>query len=529
VNARAGIAAWMRAATAGAVAFAVLALPGTGGAQTPVPPEEPLLTAAEASAELEEAVAALTASGPEALDPTDELRDLAVAVPYLEGSERRRALNILARPPDGQGDFFGGNWPASADEETEGSAHFVTHWPEIPGCAAPEQDCDEPDLTDDSGNGVPDYIDEVIASVEKSFDVENGDLRWPRAKGDGGRGGNSKVDVYVADICEEGSDRCIFGYAAPDDRSNQCERPPFRCFAYLVLDNDYQPAEFDYPTPEIPLRVTAAHEYNHILQFRLDAQLDGWMFESTAVWSEEHVFPAADDWLFYVRAWRRQPHQSITKLGAGGGLRIYGSAVWNHWLERGAGYGADVVLDSWRKGRKSKPRDFAIGAYDLGIKRNRGPGFAKEFARFTAATAEWRLPRFGFPDRRSYQDVKRKGSLGRGATTRRFALDHASYRLFRVKPGSANRLQLTVRAPRRVATGIALVARRGGVESGKVKIKRDFASGGGKLRVRLRRAQGFERITAVVTNGDGRVSGGRGGAFRYAHDNERFRAALRRR
>ena len=96
------------------------------------------------------------------------------------------------------------------------------------------------------------------------------------------------------------------------------------------------------------------------------------------------------------------------------GCRVYGSAVWNHWLDVGAGYGPDVILDSWQKSRQSDPKDFGIGAYDLGIKENGGPGFAKEFGRFTAATAEWRAPEFGFPDREEYPDVKRKGKLRRG-------------------------------------------------------------------------------------------------------------------
>jgi hypothetical protein len=523
---QAGRAAGRRAAVAAAVVLGAFAVCGAASAQDAgAAAPEPVLTPAEASAELAEALDAVT--GAPELEPTDELRDLPVAIPYLEGRERRQARSLLARPPDGQGDIFGGNWPAGAVEEVAESDHFVTHWPEGLACNAPAQGCDEPDLADTApANGVPDYIDNVIAQAEESFDVQNDDLGWPLPKPDGSRGGNSKTDVYVADICDETSNRCIFGYASPDDNSPECRQPPFRCFAYLVLDNDYQPDEFDYPSPDIPLQVTAAHEYNHILQFRLDTQQDGWMFESTATWSEEQVFPDADDWLFYVRAWRRQPQQPITKFGAGGGLRVYGSAVWNHWLDAGAGYGPQVVLESWEKSRKSKPKDFAVGAYDLGIKRNGGRGFADEFGRFAAATAEWGVPALGFPDGEDYGDVKRKGTL-RPGDGEKVELDHAAYRLLRVKPQGRNRLKLRVRAPRGVATGIALVGREGGAETGDATIRYELLKRGGKEAVVLPDAPGFERITAVVANADARVRGFSGGDHDYVHDNERFRAGLR--
>jgi len=234
-------------------------------------------TEAEAVAQLEQAVAALEGAEP-ARDVTNELRELALALPALQGADRRRALAILARPPsnDGVTSPFGGEWPCPDSGPNDcamsaESANFKVHWPEIDNCDAPEPGCDEPDLTDDSpANDLPDYIDDVLAAAETSYEVQNNDLGWPPPKSDGSLGGNSKVDIYVADIC--GNRHCLFGYASPDDTSNSCNGPPYKCFAYLVLDNDY--AEFGYPDPGEPMRVTMAHEYNHILQFNLDANQD---------------------------------------------------------------------------------------------------------------------------------------------------------------------------------------------------------------------------------------------------------------
>ena len=515
-------------------ALGALLAPPAASAQDSGEPVGPVFTPAQAGAQLDEAVAALSTTDPAGAHPTDELRDLTAALPSLSGADRRRARALLARPPADKGqdrEPFGAEWPNAATEMTHETANFIVHWPDLP-CTAPAQGCDEPDLADtDPLNGIPDYIDEVAFAAEKSFTDQNGALGWPAPKPDGGRGGNDKIDVYVADICKEPNGACIFGYANTDDPSGQCRQAPFRCFAYLVLDNDYNVDEFGYANPDIPLHVTTAHEYNHILQFRLDTRQDGWMFESTAVWSEEQVFPDDDDWLAYLDVWKRTSGKPITSFNAGGGLRVYGSGVWNHWLHLGAGYGPQVVLDAWQSSRKTDPKDFAVAAYDRAIRRNGGRGFSQEFGRFAAATAEWRVLDGDFPgadmnqpDEAQFPDVKRRGRLRPGRKAEVFTLDHAAYRLLAVKPGAADDLELKVRAPRGVRAAIALVRREGSPLNGKIRTKREFARKGGRLSVRLREVEDASRITAVVVNADGRLRKGAGG---YAHNNERFRVSLR--
>ncbi len=365
----------MRKAVAIAAGIGALALPAGASAQASNEVQEPLFSPTEASIQLEQATEALSTTDPAAAHPTDELRDLVAALPSLEGRERRQARAILSRPPanDTGQEPFGAEWPKNPGAESLDTANFVIHWPAGLPCSAPKQGCPEPDLTDETGSTAPDYIDQVAAAAEESLAVQNGELGWPNPKPDDDKGGDDRIDVYVADICNENGGSCIFGYANTDDSSARCQSPPFKCFAYLVLDNDYNFEEFEYPDPGVPLRVTTAHEYNHILQFRLDTMQDGWMFESTAVWSEEQVFPDDDDWLFYLDFWKRTPEQPLTKFSAGGGLKVYGSAVWNHWLDLDGGdYGPDVILDAWKRSRKTKPKDFAVAAYDRAIKRNGG-------------------------------------------------------------------------------------------------------------------------------------------------------------
>lgn len=472
----------------------------------------------------------------EPTDPTTDLRDLALALPKLDGAAERRARDILARPPEGTGSF-GGAWPANATEEIVETPSFIVHYAKVPGCNAeqpnPDDDCDEPDLTvDDDENGVPDFVDATVDAMNQSIAVENAELGWPYPKGDGDEGEpdsstqEDRLDVYISDLCDESDFQpCVFGYAQPDDNSSTCNGAPFLCSAFLVLDNDYE--EFGSSGGELGLRVTTAHEYNHILQFNLDSNQDDWMFESTAVWSEEQVFPADDDWVrSYMDDWAQETETSITRPV----FHIYGSAVWNHWLEHGDNsYGPDVILNAWESSRDVTPKNYAVGAYDDAIKDEGGAGFPQEFAAFTAATAEWNTGDGNLPDAAELPTVSRAGKLKLGAKPKEKALNNTSYSLYRVNARNADSIRLSGRSSGTVQWSIALVGRIGGRYEGNVDRLIAYSDGDTAQNVTLPDAQLYDRITAVVTNADGRVSGTKPvfGNFNYTRDAEVFRLKAR--
>jgi len=497
----------------GAAVLALLALLAVGapGARADEPlPGEPL-TPAAAAEELDEARAALAGEAPE-LDVTMELRDLALALPYLRGSERREALALLARPPtcdpspcpvhkDGGPGLVRWSVADTANRDDDATDHFRIHW-----------------VTTGPHAATPAFVAQLKVLAEHAYDVENTALGWPEAKPDNGIGKDDKIDIYLADLCDPGV-RCLFGYAAPDPSVPGCSAPTFRCAAYMVLDNDY--AEFQ--GPDEALQATLAHEYNHVLQFAIDQAMDQWVFESTATWIEDHVFPDANDWVrTYVPTWARTSRRPITHAG---NSRQYGSAVWNHWLA--SRFDPDVILDTWLGARKTRPKHFGVKAYQRAVRRAGGVGFEREFVHFAAATAEWRAPSSPFPDRDEpkFIDVRRLGTLrpGRRET---FKLNHTAYALKRIKPQGARRLRLVVRAPKGTRSGIALVGRRGRPRTGEVVREVRYLQRGGKGRVTLRSARRFRRITAVVVNADGRL---RSKGFRrsYAHDRREYTVALR--
>jgi hypothetical protein len=411
--------------------------------------------------------------------------ELARRYPRLDGEARREADTWLARPTDGAADPNDNGYSVpEALGSPQCAGQFCVHWV---GTTA-----DAPSPADADFDGVPDYVETVLATAEQSFQIENGQLGWRAPKTDVTRGGGGETDIYLAQLGGSG----IYGYAAPDPG----QLGGNSLAGYLVLDNDYAPAEYrNYASPLMPLQATMAHEYNHILQFGYDALADTWMFESSAVWMEEKVFPALNDYLQYLRGWSQLTAQPMTLFNSAGqgiqqsNVKVYGSAVWNFWLSNR--YENNVVRSAWE--RSPAQRSFAPAAYDSAIKAAGGDGFSPEFAEFAAATAEWTSGN-GFPEGRLYPDVQRAGQLrvnGRGGTA---TLDHTGYALINVSGVKGNRLKLAGRAPEGTAAAIALVARSGN----RVVTRVAHLPEGGLGSVTLTRPRSYQRLTAVLVNAD---------------------------
>jgi hypothetical protein len=434
---------------------------------------------------------------------TPALARLAAAVPSLTGAERRQAESLLARPDDGQQD------PADTHKWAVPEApaspyclpHFCVHWVAATG--------DAPSLTDTDADTVPDYVEQMAGVLENEvFPCENGiapaacagqpGLGWREAAPDGGRGGDDRTDVYIQDLF---SNERVFGYVATDP--GQPREPGVPHFAYIVLDKDY--TRYGDGSAESGLaaeRVTAAHEYNHVLQNAYDYLEDSWMFESTAVYMEERVYPQINDYLDYVKDWAANTKQPLTSFPPPGAqpnnLKPYGSTVWNLWLDRR--YGSAVVRTAWE--RSVAAGDFAPAAYGAAITGANGAGFADEFARFAAGVAEWNVPGT-FPD--PYPDVPRDGILPAGSQTSPFALPHATFAFFNVPipASSPARIRMTATLPDGTAGAVALVGRTGpDLTAGTVTSNLTPMPTGGTAAVELDNPAAFGRITGVVVNSD---------------------------
>lgn len=209
-------------------------------------------------------------------EATGLLRDIRLALPHLRGADRAAAARLLARPTDAGGDDLGSYIfeLESTERDCSTSARFCIHYTQTgQHAASPAR----------------------VATVAKTLDHVHatlvGKLGYRAPLGDAEHASsldlgnpNGQFDIFLGNVGAIGA----YGYCATD---------PGKPSSYCVLDNDF--AEF--PLGQIKsLRVTAAHEYFHAIQFAYDAGEDLWLMEGSAVWAEERVYGSINDYLQYV-------------------------------------------------------------------------------------------------------------------------------------------------------------------------------------------------------------------------------------
>jgi hypothetical protein len=422
-------------------------------------------------------------------DVTVALRDLAVALPALRGSDRAEAKDLLARPTDkNDRGYFG----KEADASPICNAKFCVHW------------TDKAENAPVSGS----FTNDILDAMALSYAVENTNLGWRDAKSDGtkgsrgGLGADGQVDAYITNLGPN-----LYGYATTDPGQKGLKR-----YAYLVLDNNY----VGFPTPPTEaMQVTVAHEYNHILRYNYDVYEDTWLSEATATWAEDKVYPAINDYVNYVPEFAAKPQVPMT----GSSIKIYAEAVWNHWLSYK--FGNDAIRNTWEVSPSQK--DFAVDSYNRAIKDAGGTSFSEELGEFFTDTAEWHSSS-SFPDVASYPDVKRSGTVTGNAIKAK--LDNTAYRLYNVQPTAAPSVTLKVKAEKGTHSTIALIGRAGG-EPGVVTRQISYLPKGGKGTSTLENPGSFSRITAVVANVDGRSKGfNKKGKRVYSSDGSGYKLSL---
>ncbi|WP_370326317.1 MXAN_6640 family putative metalloprotease [Euzebya sp.] len=354
--------------------------------------------------------------------------------------------------------------PESAQHAID-TPHFRLHWTSE---------------TDDATT--PQFVKLAAEVFEEVWDVQVDELGWPAPLPDDGLGGNDLVDVYFVDHGDG-----AYGYAAADLESvcRQCDG----AHGYLVLDNDYVGFA---PDPEGALRSTAAHEFSHLVQFGMAYYGEAWAYEATAVWLERATFGDVDARTQYLVDFAAHPDLPLTDFGtdSGGFDRSYGAYVWNVWLADR--FGASIVREAWEAAAATDHH--VMGGYATALAA-RGSLLERELVAFTAATAAWEDG--GFPgEPTAYPAVSRAGPLASGTTTT-LVVDHTAAHVADVQ-ADGEEVVVTVRGPKFVAGGIALVASAGG----EVLTSVDDTLFDGEASVTLPATAGVESVTLVVVNAD---------------------------
>lgn len=271
------------------------------------------------------------------------------------------------RPPDASGTVCTYRVPEAPPYDTP-QGHVRVHY------VADPADRDSPALASTRVGGVPDWVVAAGEAAELAWARETalGFPPPPPDDGDGAeRGGDARYDLYVCDLASHDLGELAATVADP----------PGSGFSYVVVDNDYAPAEVKPLTTAgaEQLRVTVAHELFHAIQIgQARGRLPEWLAEATAVWMEGIVAPPDVDREIYRvalgGAGTEEPYWR------GGDLHEYG-AWWliQQFEGEHAGFVRRLLASAATRG-DDDPRGLALLARVLGGRRALEAAFAR-FAR----------------------------------------------------------------------------------------------------------------------------------------------------
>lgn len=330
-------------------------------------------------------------AAPDPKEATLLLRDLALRQSELGAADKRTATRILARPTGGSNPFDGVSYgSAKRRRSCPTVVPLCFHWA-VEGQHAPS-------LRDADGDGIPNWVEVTIAQFDTVWEREIESFGFRRPKNDRASrypGPNGRTDIYLANIGVQG----IYGYCTSDDpnlgRLGSDAYPYYDVSAYCVVDDDYSRAEFPAKTPLQNLKVTAAHEFFHAVQFAYDIAEDAWLMEGTATAIEDAVFDGVNDNYQYLkRSPLTQPKVSVDysseDMGSAAfGFRYGAWIFWRFMTERlGPGLPEPGVLrEVWEHADASSRQAYG-DQYSLqaaaSVSRKHGLGFGELFADFGA-------------------------------------------------------------------------------------------------------------------------------------------------
>lgn len=253
--------------------------------------------------------------------------------------------------------------PVLRESILSSEGHFKIHYNTV--------GIDAVDPTDADGNGTPDYVDEAARAFEDAWDLQIDQMGYlpPPSDGDGA------YDIYIKNLARQGA----YGYTYP------IAYPETITPSYMEIDNNFTDAI--YRTRGLDgLRVTAAHEFFHAVQFAYYADYGAaWWQELTATWMEDVAYPAVDDFYQYMRCssiyscFYDTPELSLAAGLQDARLHAFGAAVFAHHVEQI--YGADAIKNVWAHLKRRDPSTYRLSLIDEAMPLG---GFAQVMPRFSA-------------------------------------------------------------------------------------------------------------------------------------------------
>ncbi|MCC7203269.1 MAG: hypothetical protein IT393_11500 [Nitrospirae bacterium] len=258
-------------------------------------------------------------------------------------------------------------------------------------------------------SGIPDSVDKWADYLEEVWAFETVQLGYIRPTG---------TDTYLYDVYIANTKDNISGNS--DDLTpalagtylgltvTYCDKNYFQIckdentqesYSYIVVNNSY--------TDEQTMKITAAHEFFHAIQFAYPSIDEWWYFpdnhwwiEATATWMEEVVYDESNHYYPRVWSWLRSPQLSLKNSGTSYSGHEYGDVIFILYMTDVYLKNREFVRDVWENGKSGTESLNTVLATD---KYGRGD-FESAFRGFVAlnAVADIGEPSGGYEEGESY-------------------------------------------------------------------------------------------------------------------------------
>ena len=247
---------------------------------------------------------------------------------------------------------------------------------------------DDPATTlwaDYNKNGVPDFVENTASILEQVWNVEINEMGFQKPLG------SLPIPVYIANtgIYLNGNELVlsddICGFSVFDGESSA-----------IVINAT--PPYSPYTKPMDMLKVTLAHEFFHLVQYSYRISTDEndlWLYEGTAVWMENQVYPEINDYIYsYADTLFNSPEYGITYPK---GLFPYSSSLFFDFISQK--FGKEIIKEIWKEFQTAKTSIDAI----KNVLKEKGSSFEKELYSFYVSLGG---DKTGFSDKDELQDYQ---------------------------------------------------------------------------------------------------------------------------
>jgi hypothetical protein len=197
-------------------------------------------------------------------------------------------------------------------------------------------------------NGIPDYVDRCAEIFDYVWLKEVDTMGYRQPSSDGSMGGDSRCDIYIVGL---GTGYCGITYA------ESSTTPWWSYTGYTEIANNF--VWSGYPDQYDLMRVTAAHEFFHSIQFGYDLY-EGcdpypnwrpyWM-EMSSTWMEDQTFDNVNDYIGYLPYFFNYPWWSLKTFSddfnQDEAYHCYGACVFSTYLSEK--FGVNIMRQIWEE------------------------------------------------------------------------------------------------------------------------------------------------------------------------------------